>query len=285
MAIIAVGGGPFLAAMTAHRSPICQSSEQKNHYLQYPGGHTISCTAKSSRHNGKGASSLNCGNFGQAVYYKDSGDDSAERLTKPDSTRNQQIPCPSLISAAQDDVRTARLSRIQDDNAIRHRLVGQHPAMLLTLTIAFAYSEVIPGLVFAAEFADGFVDATSTAPFVPGPVEVGWQIWFGAFVGVVPFAIGAYEFGKRILIQRRCQNCGGSGLVQKGRFQRKCSECGGFFPWRGWGEFLSATARPGNGGPLRQPKGQTSVFYKVPEKPSGSLPEKASGTSEKPPDA
>lgn len=37
---------------------------------------------------------------------------------------------------------------------------------------------------------------------------------------------------------------------------------GGFFPWRGWGEFVSATARPGNGGPLRAPQGQTSVFYK-----------------------
>lgn len=44
--------------------------------------------------------------------------------------------------------------------------------------------------------------------------------------------------------------------------QKKCPDCGGFFPWRGWGEFLSATASPGNGGPLRAPRGQTSVFYK-----------------------
>ena len=39
----------------------------------------------------------------------------------------------------------------------------------------------------------------SAAGFTPGPVEVGWEIWFGAVVGVVPFAIGAYEFGKRIV--------------------------------------------------------------------------------------
>ncbi len=35
--------------------------------------------------------------------------------------------------------------------------------------------------------------------YVPGPVEVGWQIWIGAIAGVIPFAIGAYEFGKRIV--------------------------------------------------------------------------------------
>lgn len=39
----------------------------------------------------------------------------------------------------------------------------------------------------------------SAAAFTPGPVEAGWEIWFGAVVGVVPFAIGAYEFGKRIV--------------------------------------------------------------------------------------
>jgi hypothetical protein len=39
--------------------------------------------------------------------------------------------------------------------------------------------------------------------YVPGPVEVGWQIYVGAAVGVFPFIIGAYEFGKRILIQQR----------------------------------------------------------------------------------
>jgi hypothetical protein len=50
------------------------------------------------------------------------------------------------------------------------------------------------------------------------------------------------------LIQRRCKVCNGSGLVARGRGQRKCPECGGFFPWISWKMFLSANARPGNGG-------------------------------------
>ena len=53
----------------------------------------------------------------------------------------------------------------------------------------------------AAAAASGPVDAST---YVPGPVDVGWQVWVGAIVGVIPFIIGAYEFGKRILIQRRC---------------------------------------------------------------------------------
>ena len=48
--------------------------------------------------------------------------------------------------------------------------------------------------------------------------------------GVIPFVIGAYEFGKRILIQRRCQNCEGSGLVQRGRYLRKCPEASAHAP-------------------------------------------------------
>lgn len=151
--------------------------------------------------------------------------------------------------------------------------LNSSPVLLTVTAITLLCMACLPGSSYAAETLESVTDAASAAPFVPGPVEVGWEIWFGAFVGVVPFAIGAYEFAKRILIQRRCQNCSGSGLVQKGRFQRKCPECGGFFPWRGWGEFLSATAQPGNGGPLRQPKGQSSVFYKVPPKPDSTRKE------------
>ncbi|GMH42965.1 hypothetical protein BSKO_10887 [Bryopsis sp. KO-2023] len=110
----------------------------------------------------------------------------------------------------------------------------------------------------------GMDPCLAESTFTPGTVEVGWEIYFGAAAGVVPFIIGAWEFGKRIVIQRRCGVCEGSGLVEKGRFLRKCPECGGFFPWQGWGQFFSATASPGNGGVLRQPRGQTSVLYKVP---------------------
>ena len=162
--------------------------------------------------------------------------------------------------------------------------------------------------------APGSVDPSQ---YVFEPVEVGWQIWFGAAIGVFPFLIGASgecgtgatrrnrggprgearggpdpppatpapppraaEFGKRILIQRRCQECKGCGLVPRpardgsGEMQlRKCPECGGFFPWQSWRQFFSETARPGNGGPLLQPRGQTSVLYKVPDAPDASRPD------------
>lgn len=44
-------------------------------------------------------------------------------------------------------------------------------------------------------------------------------------------------------------------------------ECGGLLPWMGWKQFFFSTATPGNGGPLLQPRGQTSVFYRVPPPP------------------
>eukprot|EP00873_Tetraselmis_striata_P045300 jgi/Tetstr1/465564/TSEL_000125.t1 len=116
--------------------------------------------------------------------------------------------------------------------------------------------------------AEGIVPV-DPSNYVPSPIEVGWEIYFGAFAGAFPFAIGLYEFTKRIMIQRRCKVCKGSGLVVAGsrQLETKCPQCGGFFPWRSWKEFFSATARPGNGGVLRFPKGQTSVFYTVPDRP------------------
>ena len=92
-----------------------------------------------------------------------------------------------------------------------------------------------------------------------------WQLYFGFFAGIAPFLIAAYEFGKRILIQRKCAMCQGSGLIKKGEYARKCTACGGFLPWESWERFLDVgtTAKIGNGGRVRVPEGQTSVFYDV----------------------
>jgi len=92
-----------------------------------------------------------------------------------------------------------------------------------------------------------------------------WQLYFGFFAGLAPFIIAAYEFGKRILIQRKCALCRGSGLIKKGEYSRKCTSCGGFLPWESWERFLDVgtTAKIGNGGRVRVPEGQTSVFYDV----------------------
>eukprot|EP00884_Botryococcus_braunii_P012101 jgi/Botrbrau1/20892/Bobra.0135s0023.1 len=124
----------------------------------------------------------------------------------------------------------------------------------------------IPGSSIAGEdiASNGWTNPDLSQPYMPGPVDVGWEIWVGFAAGLIPFLIGSWEFGKRIIIQQRCQVCKGSGLVEKGRFLRKCPECGGLFPWLGWKTFFTSTAAPGNGGVLRAPRGQTSIFYRVP---------------------
>lgn len=124
------------------------------------------------------------------------------------------------------------------------------------------------------------------SPYVPSPYSPGPEIWLGALLPTMVFALGSYEFGKRLLIQRRCAVCTGTGLVevpfnnssssfssssssspQQQQVRKvKCRACGGFFPWESAEKFFSAATRPGNGGPLQQPQWpkQTSVFYKVP---------------------
>lgn len=99
-----------------------------------------------------------------------------------------------------------------------------------------------------------------SSSFEPAPVEA-WQLWTGSIVGLAPFVLASYEFGKRILIQQRCAVCNGSGLIVRGGLKRKCTACGGFLPWESWSRFLESS--PGNGGVLRYPKGQTGVLFDV----------------------
>lgn len=104
-------------------------------------------------------------------------------------------------------------------------------------------------------------------------------VTYSAVAGFTPFVVASYEFGKRILIQRRCEMCKGSGLVQRGKYLRKCTACGaqedaalfriscspgqllfgsadidqpfllicagGFLPWQSWQRFFESS--PGNG--------------------------------------
>ncbi len=115
--------------------------------------------------------------------------------------------------------------------------------------------EVEPLLSQSSSFSDSLLEAN---------IEP-WQLYFGFFAGIAPFIIAAYEFGKRILIQRKCALCQGSGLIRKGEYSRKCTACGGFLPWESWERFLDVgtAAKIGNGGRVRVPEGQTSVFYDV----------------------
>ncbi|KAK7371946.1 hypothetical protein VNO80_05313 [Phaseolus coccineus] len=73
----------------------------------------------------------------------------------------------------------------------------------------------------------------------PAPVEVTWQIVVGAIAGVTPFVVAGIEFRKRIIAQKRCEECGGSGLVLREKEYFRCPECGGFLPWQSWKRFFS----------------------------------------------
>jgi hypothetical protein len=128
----------------------------------------------------------------------------------------------------------------------------------------------------AASPASTTTACPALSPYTPGP-----EIWVGAAVPVAVFALGAWEFSKRILIQRRCAVCAGTGLVTMGGGGGgsptstsapssspprlvKCRACGGFFPWQSWDRFMSSA--PGNGGPLQQPTlpRQSGIVYRVP---------------------
>ncbi|KAL3676179.1 hypothetical protein R1sor_026127 [Riccia sorocarpa] len=45
--------------------------------------------------------------------------------------------------------------------------------------------------------------------------DLTWQVTVGAIAGVTPFVVAGIEFSKRIMEQRRCKVCGGSGLVKR----------------------------------------------------------------------
>ncbi|KAJ3696191.1 hypothetical protein LUZ60_001568 [Juncus effusus] len=78
------------------------------------------------------------------------------------------------------------------------------------------------------------IDGTDLAP-----VEITWQITIGALAGITPFVIAGIEFSKRIIAQKKCEVCGGSGLVLRDKIYVRCQGCGGFLPWQSWKRFLS----------------------------------------------
>ncbi|XP_051125115.1 uncharacterized protein LOC127247329 [Andrographis paniculata] len=70
--------------------------------------------------------------------------------------------------------------------------------------------------------------------------DVSWQIVVGAIAGVTPFVVAGIEFGKRIVAQRNCKTCKGSGLVLRdNKYYFRCPACGGFLPWQSWTRFFT----------------------------------------------
>ncbi|KGN56051.1 uncharacterized protein LOC101220311 [Cucumis sativus] len=82
------------------------------------------------------------------------------------------------------------------------------------------------------------IDGASLLPADSTQVQITWQIFVGAIAGVTPFVVAGIEFSKRIRVQKRCKECGGSGLVLRDDDYFRCPECGGFLPWQSWRRFF-----------------------------------------------
>ncbi|GAB2230439.1 hypothetical protein Droror1_Dr00014704 [Drosera rotundifolia] len=84
-------------------------------------------------------------------------------------------------------------------------------------------------------------DVETAGVIVVDPIqaEITWQIVLGTIAGVTPFVVAGIEFSKRIVAQRNCKVCGGSGLVLRGKYYFRCPGCGGFLPWQSWKRFFS----------------------------------------------
>ncbi|ANM70092.1 transmembrane protein [Arabidopsis thaliana] len=61
-----------------------------------------------------------------------------------------------------------------------------------------------------------------------GKSEITWQIIVGTIAGIIPFVVAGVEFSKRIIAQKRCEECGGTGLVSRDKKYFRCPECGNF---------------------------------------------------------
>ncbi|KFK27141.1 hypothetical protein AALP_AA8G340500 [Arabis alpina] len=74
---------------------------------------------------------------------------------------------------------------------------------------------------------------------VTGKSEVTWQIIVGTIAGITPFVVAGVEFSKRIIAQKKCEECRGTGLVFRDKKYFRCPECGGFLPWQSWRRFFT----------------------------------------------
>ena len=74
--------------------------------------------------------------------------------------------------------------------------------------------------------------ASLPSDYVFTPPEVGWEIWSGSIIALLPIIWASFEFYSRIKVQQECLVCSGSGLVQITKSgtpltrARKCWSCG-----------------------------------------------------------
>ena len=108
-----------------------------------------------------------------------------------------------------------RMVRMVKGTEARRRQQGQHTGMIRVK------KNVIGGRKMCA--------------LPPSQESLQAQATAGALLAMVPIVIASMDFGTRIKLQRECEACNGTGLVQsKSGRKRKCRECGGFLPWESW---------------------------------------------------
>ncbi|MCL7030310.1 hypothetical protein MKW94_027448 [Papaver nudicaule] len=83
------------------------------------------------------------------------------------------------------------------------------------------------------------INEVPVTTFEPVQAEITWEIIVGTLAGVIPFVVAGIEFSKRIVAQKRCTVCRGSGLVGREKYFFRCPRCGGFLPWQSWKRFFS----------------------------------------------
>ena len=70
---------------------------------------------------------------------------------------------------------------------------------LLSLQTSIAQLKEDKPILCAAVCCNSAMADEAAAKYVPGPVEVGPEIWVGAIAATIPFVIGSWEFAKRIV--------------------------------------------------------------------------------------
>ncbi|GMN62110.1 hypothetical protein TIFTF001_031194 [Ficus carica] len=108
----------------------------------------------------------------------------------------------------------------------------------LNLTGRVKHSRLIRSKNLQVRNVAGIEEVSAATDAAPA-VGVTWQIVVGALAGATPFVVAGIEFSKRIIAQRTCDVCGGSGLVLKKENYVRCPGCGGFLPWQSWKRFFS----------------------------------------------
>lgn len=82
-----------------------------------------------------------------------------------------------------------------------------------------------PGTFTPEAFTPDALTPEALSPEAYTPIAPPAYVLVGSVALVIPFVVAAVLFGERILRQRACKTCQGSGLVQSGaRVMKRCSE-------------------------------------------------------------